>query len=292
MDLTIPLIVAGHAVVMVCLGWLYFSRYQIVRPPVGVISLADFLVTLGGVVLIPLLYLAVPTWTLIGVLALGALSAVYVAVEPVVSSHPNRWLIILVAVVGEVVAVIGSGPGGVVACGVVGVSNLWAQSGLKARDATILAGALMVSDLIATTCLPLMRGLFERLAHLPFSPIVGWPGADGGWVGLGLGDLVVATVFPLVMRKAYGRSAGILALIVGSTLIAALLALGAVREIDIFPVMTVLGPAMMIQYAWWAVRRGRERTTYQYLRDDTSHRAAAQTSGRVSAPVTLAPDGT
>lgn len=36
-------------------------------------------------------------------------------------------------------------------------------------------------------------------------------------------------------------------------------------EIVSFPVMPVLGPLMILQYAYWAHRRGRERTTWQYL---------------------------
>jgi hypothetical protein len=34
--------------------------------------------------------------------------------------------------------------------------------------------------------------------------------------------------------------------------------------VEIFPVMVVLGPLMMLQYAYWRHRR-QERTTWQYL---------------------------
>ena len=36
-------------------------------------------------------------------------------------------------------------------------------------------------------------------------------------------------------------------------------------HIEIFPVMVVLGPLMVLQYAYWRRRRGVERTTWQYL---------------------------
>jgi len=137
---------------------------------------------------------------------------------------------------------------------------------MRARDAAILGGALTVYDLIATSYLPLMGELFERVADLPFAPIVGWTaGPDGGSVGIGLGDLLVATVFPLVMRKAYGRAAGLTGLIVCCALLAIVFAIGALGAVAIFPVMALLGPAIVIQYAWWARRRGAERTTRQYL---------------------------
>jgi hypothetical protein len=32
-----------------------------------------------------------------------------------------------------------------------------------------------------------------------------------------------------------------------------------------FPVMTVLGPLMVLQYLWWSRRLGPERTTRAYL---------------------------
>jgi hypothetical protein len=38
-----------------------------------------------------------------------------------------------------------------------------------------------------------------------------------------------------------------------------------VADVRIFPVMTAIGPAMALQYAWWSRRRGPERTTRDYL---------------------------
>src|SRR3712207_7525272 len=39
---------------------------------------------------------------------------------------------------------------------IVGVTNLWAQGGMKARDVAVLGAALAVYDLIATSLSPLM----------------------------------------------------------------------------------------------------------------------------------------
>jgi hypothetical protein len=274
-ELTAALVVLGQAIGTVGLGWLYFRRWQVTRPPIGVFNLTDVLFMLGGIVLIPLLYLALPNWSVAGLLALGALSALYFALEPILRSRFTRWLLVILAAAGEAAALGRFGPtstgafvvnNAVLVVGVVGVANLWAQSGMKARDAAILGGALAVYDLVATSSLPLMSDLYDRVVRMPFAPIVGWAdGQDGGWVAIGLGDLLVTTVFPPVMRKAYGRAAGWAALVIGSALIAAVFALGALARISIFPVMAVLGPAMVLQYAWWARRRGQERTTRQYL---------------------------
>jgi hypothetical protein len=284
-ELTAALVVLGQAIGTVGLGWFYFRRWQVNRPPIGVFNLADVLIMLGGIVLIPLLYLALPSWLVAGLLALGALSALYFALEPILRSRALLWPPVILAVAGEWAALARFGPtstgyflvnNAVLIVGVVGVANLWAQSGMKARDAAILGGALAVYDLVATSYLPLMGELFERVVELPFAPVVGYVivglptvtrtvGPDGGWIGIGLGDLLVATVFPPVMRKAYGRPAGRAALVIGSALIAAVFALSALGGIGIFPVMAVLGPAMVLQYAWWARCRGRERTTRQYF---------------------------
>jgi hypothetical protein len=86
----------------------------------------------------------------------------------------------------------------------------------------------------------------------------------GDWLGIGLGDLVLAAVFPLVMRKAFGRTAGIAAMLIGLGAIG-LLILGVLfSSVEIFPVMVILGPLMALQYAYWRQRRP-ERTTWQYL---------------------------
>ena len=94
-------------------------------------------------------------------------------------------------------------------------------------------------------------------------------GTSSAALGIGLGDVLLATVFPLVMRKAFGRAAGIAALVI------ALLAIGTMLALPlkvVFPAMVVLGPLMMLQYLYWRSRRGPERTTRRYLLEDRWHR--------------------
>ena len=149
---------------------------------------------------------------------------------------------------------------------VVGAANVWAQSGMRARHGAVLAGALTVYDLVATSLLPLMTDLIGRVAALPFHPLLVWPLGDGRWLGLGLGDLLLAAVFPLLLRKAYGRAAGLagVGLSVGAVgLLLGLLGLGLGH--GTLPAMATLGPAMLGQYAYWRRARGVERTTWQYL---------------------------
>lgn len=132
---------------------------------------------------------------------------------------------------------------------------------MKARDVALLGAFLTVYDVLATSALPLTSDLFTRLASLPLAPIIAWS-SGSKVVGIGLGDLLLAAVFPLVMRKAFDRSAGIMALVLALSTIGILLALPLQ---GVFPVMVVLGPLMVLQYLIWRRRRGRERTTWQYL---------------------------
>jgi hypothetical protein len=136
---------------------------------------------------------------------------------------------------------------------------------MKAGHVALLAGVLTLYDLIATSLLPLTTDLLGRLAGTPFMPMVIW-GTGHDRLGIGLGDLLLATVFPLVMRKAFGRAAGLVALASTLSTLGALLTLLELRGVPAtLPAMTPLGPLMVLQYVYWVRRRGPERTTQQYL---------------------------
>ena len=269
-------IILIHTGAAVLLSWLYFRRYAMTRPPIGVFNLGDVAIMMGMVILVPFLYLLLPIWIVASLLALASCSLLYFAWEPVLRSAWAIWLLtILLAGTDLLTALIpGIAPNwffainnAVIVISVVGVTNLWAQSGMKARDAAILGAFLAVYDLIATSLLPLMNDLFIRLEGLPFAPELAWPiNASGEWLVIGLGDLVLAAVFPLVMRKAFGQTAGILAMLVGLGAISLLILSLILRLlVGTFPVMIVLGPLMVLQYIYWIRRQPEERTTWQYL---------------------------
>ena len=150
---------------------------------------------------------------------------------------------------------------------VVGITNLWVQSGIRARDVALLAAMLTLYDFLFTTQLPLMTELFRRLAGMPFAMQVAWSADFGAtFSAIGLGDLLFTAVFPLVMHKAFGRRAGILAFALGFAAVAGLdAALWLTDTHRFFPAMVVLGPLMVAQYLFWIQRRRRERATGEYL---------------------------
>ena len=281
------LVVLGFTVATALSALSYFRRYQPTRPPIGVFNLRDVAILLGAIIVVPYLYIALPLVVvaiLLGVLAAMMLTLV---LEPIVR---RRWLVgasALTLVAADIAVTVLSGPDTeitwlvnnvVLVLLIVAITNLWAQSGFRARDLTVFAAALTLYDLVATTQLGIMAALITRLAGLPFAPLMRWGDAETG-LAIGLGDLLVVAAFPLVMRKAFGVTASLVALVLGVGAVAGALALVGAGWVGIFPAMTLLVPLTVAQYAWWRRSHGPERRTWQYLRaEPLRHQAAPVTA--------------
>lgn len=267
----------AHVAAALLLARGYFRRYAIPRPPIGVLNRGDIALMSAGIIVVPNLYLLLPRWLVVGMFVVEVAGALYFTVEPVMRRAGVRWLLTL-GLLGADCAVAwrygaASGPGlaannVVLLVVAVGIANLWAQGGLRARDLALLAAFLTAYDVVATARLALMGDLFDRLATLPLAPLLGWPTDRAGhWLALGFGDLLVATAFPLVLHKAYGRAAGLVAMLLSALGIGVLLALVTFGIVTVIvPVMIVLGPLMVLAIAFFAVRHGPERTTAQFRR--------------------------
>jgi len=255
-------------------AWIYFRRFEVMRPPIGVFDRHDVVFMLVAIVVVPVAYLALPRAAVGAVLCLLALNIFWFGLEPVLRLRSLVWPAALGLVAADVVVSV-TAPAGAswtlavndleLAVLVVFVTNMLVQSGMRARDLALVVSGLAVYDVIATTFLGLMGDLLRRLATLPFAPLVAW--REGGqWLGVGLGDLLMVALAPLVLRKAFGRTAGIVSAVTSVAAVAGMLAalrLGWVSR-DI-PAMVVLGPLLLPQYAWWRLRCGRERRTWEYL---------------------------
>jgi sterol desaturase/sphingolipid hydroxylase (fatty acid hydroxylase superfamily) len=74
---------------------------------------------------------------------------------------------------------------------------------------------------------------------------------------------LIATLFPIVMRKAFGREAGIGAMVITLGAVMAIMMLPILGFLQkTFPVMVVLGPLMVLQYIYWIHRHEHERTFF------------------------------
>ncbi|MGH9279960.1 MAG: hypothetical protein ACRD12_17915 [Acidimicrobiales bacterium] len=269
------LVVNGFAAASLLLAWGFFRRHQLNRPPLGAFNRTDVVVMLVALVTVPYVYLVLPAWAAATFLGVGVLSILSVALQPVVPGRAVRWAVIATLMGADVALAVTKGAGSrqflvlndvVLLLVVVGTATLWAQGGMKATDLALLAAGITVYDVIATTQVSVMADIAERLSTIPFVPFVAW-GTPARGLGVGLGDLLVAAVFPLVMRKAYGRTAGRVALASGLVAVVGMLTVLYVASTEtLVPAMVVLGPVMLAQIAFWRRRQGAERTTWEYLR--------------------------
>jgi hypothetical protein len=214
------------------IGWDYFGRYTLPRPPIGVFNLWDVTLVMAGILLVPYLYLALPLWLVATLLALSTVSLLATYFQPILADKLATWALTLALGGAEAAAFLYLGAdhplhfavnNSLQLMAAITIANLWAQSGLTGRDAAILSGALVVYDTLLTLLLPFMAALFVHLAVLPFAPLVAWPLLDGRWIAIGLGDLIMATVFPLVLRREAGQMAGIMALVLTGLALAGVL---------------------------------------------------------------------
>jgi hypothetical protein len=254
-------------------AWIYFRRFELMRPPIGVFDWHDVVFMLVAIVVVPIAYLALPRAIVGTILCLLALNIFWFGLEPVLRYRSLIWPAAVGLVAADVVVNVTSPAGAlwVVALNdfelvalAVFVTNMLVQSGMRARDLAFLVSGLAIYDVVVTTYLGVMGDLLRRLATLPFAPLVAW--REGQWLAVGLGDLLMVVLAPLVLRKAFGRTAGVVSAVTSVGAVAGMLA--AIR-LGWFsrpiPAMVVLGPLLLPQYAWWRRRCGQERRTWQYL---------------------------
>ncbi|MGC0316646.1 hypothetical protein [Kitasatospora acidiphila] len=263
MNTTALAALSGVTVVAIALALGYLARIRIPRPPVGVYTAGDVAVVCVGVVLAPLLDLALPTPVVVTVFGVVLGTAVQFTLAPVLG---GRWAWLpAAAAVGTTLALHAS-PTGVLAAtdallliAVVGVANLWVQSGMRAAHVAALAAVLAVYDLVATTLTSVTLRFAAEVQGQPFAPQLALTrGALP--VSLGLGDLLLLVLFPLAAAKAYGRRAALLAAAVGLAVVSAVSALFATHVLTTgFPLLAALGPLIVAQQLYWRQRCGRER---------------------------------
>lgn len=283
MSADLVIVFAGGALAA-CLSWLYFRRCAVTRPPIGVFNMRDVAILMTAIAVIPYVYLELPLAVVACLLTITVTSILYFTLEPVLQRRLVVLAVAAIAVGADIALAMTEGTtsnsflalnDALMVLAVIGVANLWVQSGMGAREVTALAAALAVYDFVATSQLTLMTDLIGRLSEIPFVPFLAWDAASGDGLGVGLGDLLLLSAFPLAMRKSFGRTAGLAGLGIGLAVLAGVLVVIELGVIETaIPVMVVLGPLMVAQYAFWN-RRLPQRTTWQYLRAEPLARATA-----------------
>lgn len=276
MTLTPTLIVYALYLLAILLSLIYFGRYRMPQPPLGVMNLWDVALTMVVIVLIPYLHLFLPHWANTLFLSLSTAGLFYFLFEPVIASRSLRWLVTLLLITAGIAAAYLLPDGSaiytavnntLIVLSVVAISNVWVQSGAGARDIVILAVAIAVYDYLFTGLLPVTADLFADLSELPFAPLIAW-GEGATATAIGLGDTLLSAAFVLVLRKAWGRGAAVFGFAAMAATFVMLFLLPAADFFvtDVFPAMILIGPVQLIVYLVCRRRYGAERTTADYRR--------------------------
>lgn len=279
-------VVMAHVGLILAAGVWYLRRARVDRPPVGVFNGRDVLVVAGALVVLPPLYLSIPLLALGVVFALLSIALLSFSLSPLIGGRAGFvaavvlvLLDVLLAEVdaeGSVFRLVNNAALGIV---VVGVCNVWVQSGIRALHVAVLACGLAIYDVIATLALPLMQEFVERVESLALTPVLAWGAAERA-AGIGLGDLLLVLGWTLVAERAFSRRAGAVAAGLGMGSVGALFLL---FWLDLsnrpLPAMVVLGPVIAIHYAVLARATVRQRTTGEYLAALERQPAPARAAG-------------
>lgn len=260
----------------------FLRRYQLDRPAIGVFNRRDVVTLFGFLSVLPILYVVMPRWGLTAFLVLTFVAALAIGYRPVIRQGPlwigiglaiglNIWL--ARAMLGTVVGwqLYWAETGIVVVLAAAAVANLYAQGGMKLQHVAWFAAILAIYDLLFTLVSPLTAALAEAFIGFPLHPAVGWRLGIFNFT-IGLGDLLVYSLYVSVAFKAYGRQAMRIAVVLVAIFgaIAPALAPLLVDFLDartdiIVPAQTFFGPAAFAGYVYLRRRFGRERTMQEFL---------------------------
>jgi hypothetical protein len=281
------LIVAVSASVLTSLLALaYLRRVRLERPAIGTFNSRDITTLFVFIVGLPLLYVVVPQWLLTTFLVLTFLAAVSIGYRPLLNPARlwpvigvlvglNFWMArtLLGTVVGWQLYWIENGV--LVVLAAVAVANLYVQGGMRLKHVAWFSLILAVYDAIFTLKWPVTNKLAERFLGYPLNPSVGFRMGIYN-ASLGLGDLLVYSLFLIAAYKAYGRLAARVSMVIVVIFGAVIPSLAPLlfRElIDartdlIVPAQSAFGPIAFLCYLWLRRRYGTERTTAEFLASD------------------------
>jgi hypothetical protein len=269
--------------IVVCAGALiYFRRVRMERPAVGTFNARDVVILLVFIGILPFVYGWLPVPLVTCLLVLTFASALYIGYRPLLGSV-GIWVGIGLLFGFNIWSsnhIMGTLPGWqvwfteqsiVVVLAAIAVCNLYLQGGMKLRHVAGLALGLACYDVIFAAYYPLTGRLIARYLTHPLTPLVGM---RFGYVdyAVGLGDLLVYSLFFVASYKAYGaRAAGVAAGVIvamggcATAFIPFLFNFTNANLDELIPAQSLFGPAAFLTYLWMKRRYGRERTMAEYL---------------------------
>src|SRR3984885_9634949 len=286
------IIMAG--VVLVCAGALaYFRRVRMERPAVGTFNARDVVILLVLIGVLPWVYGWLPVPVVTCVLVLTFASALYIGYRPMLGSV-GIWLGIGLLFGLDIWSshhVMGTIPGWqlwyteqsiMVGLGVIAVCNLYLQGGMKLRHVAWLSLGLAFYDVLFAAYYPLTGRLLARYITHPLTPVLSMRFGEVDYA-VGLGDLLVYSLFFVAAYKAYGAraaaiAAGVIVVMGGfATAFIPFLFNFSNANLDILiPAQSLFGPVAFVTYLWMKRHYGRERTMAEYLASQGNTAVAPQ----------------
>ena len=194
---------------------LYYRRVRLERPAIGTFNSRDVVLLSFFIVLLPILYLALPQTLLTGFLVLTFSSALGIGLRPLLAARYRRVLIPTL-IGGEIMvtySLLGTTMGlklywlltsTIMLIAAMSISNLYVQGGLRLHQVAWFAVFLAVYDLFFSLVIPLTPQLAMAFEGRPLNASIGW--ASGGFsANIGLGDLLVYGLFTAAAYKGFGK---------------------------------------------------------------------------------------
>ncbi|AKU16698.1 hypothetical protein VV02_13855 [Luteipulveratus mongoliensis] len=260
--------VIGGVVLAIVASVIYLLRYRMDRPPVGVVNRSDVYLISVFVIVLPVAYLHLPGWIVGSIFAVLGTALIRLTLVPVVGSRGGTCVALTLGI-ADVSICLGLGShsalfdlvnGAALILLMVGATNTWVQGGMRTSNVAMLAAFLVAYDLVATWALPMMVDFYGRVEALPFTPVLRW-GSGGNLAAIGLGDILMATLWPLVLTKAHSRRdavTGAALTLGGLVLIHIGFELGVLDSL--VPAMIFIGPAVLLHFL--LLRRRRPERTF------------------------------
>jgi hypothetical protein len=249
-------------ILMITASVVYLRRVAMPRPPIGRFTSGDIAVMSIMLIVLPLAYLRLPAVAVSAVFGVVLFTAAQTALAPLVGSLGAAGLAAL-PIAAEIAAKL-TGQAQVmlivndvlIVVAVVGIVNLWAQTGMSAAHVTGLAAVLTCYDIGATWLGTLTAQFLNKVLTEPFLPMLAVV-KDGQIGGFGLGDCLVLVMWPLVLFRAFGKRPAWIGAIIGLT-VAVLIEFAYkdhwVGSYAVIPTMAIVGPLIIVQYIVWRRR--------------------------------------
>jgi hypothetical protein len=273
-----------------CALW-YLRHVRMDRPGIGTFKGRDIAVLTVFLATLPELYIHLPRVVLTSFLVLTFVASISIGLKPLLKPAQvwfavggliglNIWLARTMLGTVHGWQIYWTEDAIIVLLGAVSVSNLYVQGGMKLRHVASFALTLAAYDLVFTTAFPVTDVLAQDFLGYPLDPSIGMRIGIAN-SALGLGDLLVYSLFFCATFKAYGKKGAQLAggLIMVFGVACPSYASVVVNVVDsrgdrVIPAQAIFGLPAYFAYRWMRKHWGRERTMKEFLDSDDMPRKA------------------